>query len=214
MPLRLGDCLWFTPGTIHRLINERSLRLLVVMQNAGLPKAGDAVLTFPPDVLSDPEAYARAASLAVGGPGTGTPDDGDPVADAARRRRDLAIEGYLVLRDLVAKEGPGALDGFFAAALRLASGRVPGWRTRWSTQALKVAALTGRHLDEDSCRSSGLLSSGGLWRIEKPRAPRGYGMCGRLTTYPPAHAVRAGVNCHSLEEPRDDHGKNHAIFRG
>ena len=62
-PLRPGDCLWFTPGTIHRLINDGGLRLLVVMQNAGLPEHGDAVLTFPPEVLSDPSAYARAATL-------------------------------------------------------------------------------------------------------------------------------------------------------
>src|SRR6516164_7329834 len=62
-PLRPGDCLWFTPGTIHRLINDGGLRLLVVMQNAGLPEHGDAVLTFPPEVLADPAAYARAAAL-------------------------------------------------------------------------------------------------------------------------------------------------------
>ena len=40
-PLRPGDCLWFTPGIIHRLVNDGGLRLLVVMQNAGLPEAGD-----------------------------------------------------------------------------------------------------------------------------------------------------------------------------
>ena len=36
-PLRPGECLWFTPGTIHRLVNDGELRLLVVMQNAGCP---------------------------------------------------------------------------------------------------------------------------------------------------------------------------------
>jgi mannose-6-phosphate isomerase-like protein (cupin superfamily) len=35
--LHPGDCLWFTPGIIHRLVNEGGLRLLVVMSNAGLP---------------------------------------------------------------------------------------------------------------------------------------------------------------------------------
>src|SRR5689334_14103270 len=62
-PLRPGECLWFTPGTIHRLVNDGGLRLLIVMQNAGLPEHGDAVLTFPPEVLADPAAYASAASL-------------------------------------------------------------------------------------------------------------------------------------------------------
>ncbi len=61
--LRPGDCLWFTPGTIHRLVNDGDLRLAIVMQNAGLPEHGDAVLTFPPGVLADPGSYARAASL-------------------------------------------------------------------------------------------------------------------------------------------------------
>ena len=76
-PLAAGTVAWFTPGTIHRLVNETGLRIVVVMQNSGLPEAGDAVFTFPPDTLADPAVYAEAA--AVG-------DD-----DAARRRRDLAI---------------------------------------------------------------------------------------------------------------------------
>ena len=40
-PLRPGECLWFTPDTIHRLVNDGGLRLLIVMQNAGLPEHGD-----------------------------------------------------------------------------------------------------------------------------------------------------------------------------
>src|ERR1700691_5136438 len=120
-----GDCLWFTPGIIHRLVNDGGLRLLVVMQNAGLPEAGDAVLTFPPEVLADPLAYAQAAAL---------PADGgaEALEDAARRRRDLAIEGYLVLRERVAEDGPGALEEFYGAAVRLVAGRVAQWRERWA----------------------------------------------------------------------------------
>ena len=57
---------WFSPGVIHRLVNEQDLRIVVMMQNAGLPEAGDAVLTFPSHVLADPAAYARAASLTSG----------------------------------------------------------------------------------------------------------------------------------------------------
>src|SRR5215472_13561328 len=105
-PLRPGDCLWFSPGTIHRLVNDGGLRLAIVMQNAGLPEHGDAVLTFPPPVLADPDGYARAASL-----------DGDSVAESARRRAALAVEGYLALRDQVADRGPDALEDFLAAAL-------------------------------------------------------------------------------------------------
>ena len=46
-PLEAGSVVWFSPGTVHRLVNDGGLRLLVVMQNSGLPEAGDAVLSFP-----------------------------------------------------------------------------------------------------------------------------------------------------------------------
>ncbi len=44
-PLSPGALVWFTPGTIHRLVNDGDLTLHVLMQNCGLPEAGDAVLT-------------------------------------------------------------------------------------------------------------------------------------------------------------------------
>jgi mannose-6-phosphate isomerase-like protein (cupin superfamily) len=177
-----GDCLWFTPGIIHRLVNEGGLRLLVVMANADLPEAGDAVLTFPPEILADPAAYRRAAALPAGGTAE---DAAGSLADAARRRRDLAIEGYLALRDA----GPEAVAGFFAAAVRLAAGRVPRWRERWQAGALETAALTGRRLDQIAGGDAGHLAAGVLQRIARPAGPRRYGMCGLLTGYDPAAAV-------------------------
>ena len=185
-PLRPGDCLWFTPGTIHRLVNEGDLRLFVVMQNAGLPEHGDAVLTFPPEILADPAAYARAATL----PSVG--EDGAATAAAARRRASLAVEGYLALREQVLESGPDALDDFYAAALRLAGQRTDDWRDRWRAGALATAELTGEHLNEIGAGVAGHLDTAGLWRIERPAEERGYGMCGRLTTYPASRAVRAG----------------------
>ena len=174
--LRPGDCLWFTPGVIHRLVNDGGLRLLVIMANAGLPEAGDAVLTFPPEILADPAAYARAAALPEGG----------AAADAARRRRDLAIEGYLALREA----GPEGIAEFFAAAVRLVAGRVPQWRERWQAGALGAAALTGRHLDRIAAGDAAHLGAGVL-RQSRPggHGPRRYGMCGLLTGYDPATAV-------------------------
>ena len=77
-PLRPGDCLWFTPGTVHRLVNEDGqLQILVIMQNAGLPEAGDCVLTFPPAILADPARYAAAASLAAPPRDSGDGSGGD-----------------------------------------------------------------------------------------------------------------------------------------
>jgi mannose-6-phosphate isomerase-like protein (cupin superfamily) len=202
-PLRPGDCVWFTPGTIHRLVNEGDLRLFIVMQNAGLPEHGDAVLTFPPEILADPAAYARAASLpggagspvVAGGDDSGSRDadgPGSALAAAARRRASLSIEGYLALRERVAASGPGALDDFYAAALRLTGHRAGDWRDRWRAGALATAELTGEHLDEISASVPGHLDAAGLWRIERPAGERSYGMCGRLTTYPASSAVRVG----------------------
>jgi mannose-6-phosphate isomerase-like protein (cupin superfamily) len=192
--LRPGDCLWFTPGTIHRLVNDGGLRLLIVMQNAGLPEHGDAVLTFPPHVLADPAAYTSAASLTSGtglNSGTGEPPD-DALAAAARRRASLAVEGYLALRDQVADRGPAALGDFYAAALRLTGDLATDWRDRWQTGALATAELTGEHLTEIGARVTGHLEAAGLWRIEPSDAARAYGMCGRLTTYPAARAAQIG----------------------
>ena len=121
-PLSAGVMLWFTPGTVHRLINEGDLDILVVMQNAGLPEAGDAVLTFPPEVLDDPAAYAAAAALPDAGAGEPT------VAAAALARRNLAIEGFLDLRERVFADGPGTLKDLYAAAAALVGGRTGEWR--------------------------------------------------------------------------------------
>ncbi|MGA9829981.1 MAG: hypothetical protein WBQ71_02575, partial [Trebonia sp.] len=87
---------------------------------------------------------------------------------------------------------PGALDDFYAAALRLAGQRADDWRDRWQAGALATAELTGDHLDEIGAGVAGHLDAAGLWRIERPAEERSYGMCGRLTTYPAARAVRAG----------------------
>ena len=66
MPLEPGAFVWFTPGTIHRLVNGGDLEILVLMQNAGLPEAGDMVITFPPDVLADAGGLRRGRDAARG----------------------------------------------------------------------------------------------------------------------------------------------------
>jgi mannose-6-phosphate isomerase-like protein (cupin superfamily) len=167
-----GVVLWFTPGTVHRLVNDHDLDILVVMSNAGLPEAGDAVFTFPPDVLADPDAYAHAATL----PPT---TDREKLADAARERRDLAIEGYLPLRDRVRSHGPIALDGLYRAAAALVHDRVPEWRKRWREGPLARAVDTGDHLDALADGHSGYLTTARV-SVAEPAEPR-YGMCGHLS---------------------------------
>jgi hypothetical protein len=100
IPLEAGAFVWFTPGTIHRLVNaDGLLEILVVMQNAGLPEAGDMVITFAPEVLDDPVAYADAHTLPAGEQTT------TGSGEAARRRRAAAVDGFLRLRAAVEREG-------------------------------------------------------------------------------------------------------------
>lgn len=110
-PLSPGTLLWFTPGTVHRLVNRSGdLEILVIMQNAGLPEAGDAVLTYPPQILADAAAYRKATAL---------PTTHNDALAAARRRRDLAVDGYLELREQVLAKRPDALVPLYQAAAGL-----------------------------------------------------------------------------------------------
>ena len=168
-PLRAGTVLWFTPGTVHRLVNPGDdLEILVVMQNAGLPEAGDAVLTFPPAVLADPEAYARAAAR----PRT---------EEEALRRRDLAIEGYDLLLGQVEKEGPGALRGLYRAAGALVASRAPGWRKIWEERVRAEADATAARLDALAAGDTTHLA-GSAVTVAPPDQPR-LGMCGHLRVW-------------------------------
>lgn len=167
---------WFSPGVIHRLINDGDLQILVVMQNAGLPEAGDSVLTFPPGHLAGPDAYRAVASL---------PDLAGARAGAARRRKDLAIEGFLRLREQVTEIGPKALDAFYAAAADLVRDAVPAWRERWQNGPLAAAAATGEQLDMLGQRRTDYLHQGRLSVVSPPEDP-GSGMCGRVAAFPPS----------------------------
>ena len=53
-PLEAGVIAWFAPGTVHRMVQGGGLRVTVLMQNSGLPEAGDAVFTFPPECSPTP----------------------------------------------------------------------------------------------------------------------------------------------------------------
>lgn len=166
-----GSLVSFTPGTVHRLINSSGdLELLVVMQNAGLPEAGDAVLTFPAPVLADEAEYRRQAAL---GPN-------DPM-EAARRRKDMAVEGYLELRERVTTEGPQALSGLYAAAARLVGGRVGEWERLVSAGPARQVDHTRQRLDALASLDPGELAAASVttsvpqWRL---------GMCGRLQVWP------------------------------
>lgn len=164
---------WFSPGVVHRLINDGGLEILVVMQNAGLPEAGDTVLTFPPEHLAETGRYRAAASL----------DGAASAAEAAQRRAQLAVDGFLQLRDQVLEHGAGALDSFYASAAGLVRDLIPGWRTTWEEGPLAAAQRTGEQLDQLGQGSDAHLRQGRL-SVVAPPPEREYGVCGRRLTFP------------------------------
>ncbi|MFD8091445.1 cupin domain-containing protein [Streptomyces malaysiensis] len=175
-PLEPGTVAWFTPGTIHRLVNEGGLEITVVMQNSGLPEAGDAVLTLPPDLLTDAETYADAIRI---------PSDVPEAEQAAvaRARRDLATRRFLELRDSTESGDPKPLAEFQRAAADLVRPLVDAWERRWrdgaraatSATAAQLAAL--RDKDERYLTEARVAATG-------PTARGRFGMCGRLDVYP------------------------------
>jgi mannose-6-phosphate isomerase-like protein (cupin superfamily) len=175
-PLAPGALVWFTPGTIHRLINDDGLRLVVLMQNSGLPEAGDAVLTLPPHHLTDPDTYRAAAALPLD-------SSEDKQEKAARARRDLAVEGFLALREASEAGDPEPLAAFHRAAAALVRAKLPDWRERWQRGAAAASAATGAQLDRLAEGDASYLAHAQV-RAERPAAHGRFGMCGRLDVYP------------------------------
>lgn len=174
-PVEAGSFVWFTPGTVHRLVNHGALEIVVLMANAGLPEAGDMVLTFPPEVLDDPSAYAEAAVL--------PPEASTTLADdaAVRRRKDLAVEGYLRLRD----GGAEALAAFHRRAAALVGPRVESWRQVWANGPHAEAELVGHQLAKLAAGDPGIMARAAVHALPPPPDERRYGCCGTLGSYLP-----------------------------
>jgi mannose-6-phosphate isomerase-like protein (cupin superfamily) len=179
LPLVPGTLMWFTPGTIHRLLNAGDLEIQIVMQNAGLPEAGDFVLTFPHAVLADHEAYFRAASLSP---------RGEVYTDntaAARHRRDLAVEGFHELRRRYEARGSAALQEFYALAAALVRPKLDAWHTVWEHGPLAATQRTRAQLDALAAGDTHHLLESGVYDLEPPGEPRRLGVCGTLGVYLP-----------------------------
>ncbi|WP_449407551.1 cupin domain-containing protein [Microbacterium maritypicum] len=172
-PLSAGSVVWFTPGTIHRAVNRGDLKVVVLMSNAGLPEAGDAVMTFPADIVADPEAYADAAALG----------EEDGRAARATRRRDLAVAGFELLRDAAERGDRAPLEAFHAAAGALVRDRAQAWgdlvRERPLAQAERSLALTAAVARGQIAH----LSEARVHEAVPSTGERAFGMCGRLRAY-------------------------------
>ncbi len=109
-----GRYVQFPPGTLHRLINDDHLVLLVVMGNAGLAEKGDARIYFGKSVDDDPAAFARLSGLAKAGGLEGALD-----------RRDAAIRAYGGLLELWTKDRKAyfrELERFISVHMKTAEG--------------------------------------------------------------------------------------------
>jgi mannose-6-phosphate isomerase-like protein (cupin superfamily) len=179
VPLEPGAFVWFTPGTVHRLVNHGALEILVIMGNAGLPEAGDMVLTFPEEVLADHDTYAKAATLPEGEITT------SGSGEAARARRDLAVEGFVGLRTAVEAEGPDALRGFHQRAAALVQPRLDRWRTVVADGPAAEVERTGSFLDALATGDPSHLAASSVHRHDPPPAERRMGCCGTLGVYLP-----------------------------
>lgn len=173
-PLRPGAVVRFDPGTIHRLVNGGGLRILTLMSNSGLPEAGDAVLTLPPEHLVDRDTYLTATTL---------DGEGDERTAAAMRRRDLALAGFRSLRTAYEAEGPAALEPFYAAAVDLVRPQLADWRRRWEQGARRLAEETGAALDALAAGTAPHLRTAALHHLDAPTERGRHGMCGRLDVY-------------------------------
>lgn len=171
-----GTVAWFTPGTVHRAVNDGDLRVLVLMANSGLPEAGDAVMTFPPEHLVDAASYRAVAQL----PERATEAERQVDAD---RRRDIAVQGFLDLRAAMERGDSAPLEALYAAAARIVQPLVSSWEPIWhdaiGAQAERTRATLPSLADGDW---SSLLASG-VFEADANPGERRFGMCGRLSTY-------------------------------
>lgn len=177
-PVIPGGLVWFTPGTIHRLVNTSGdLEILVIMGNAGLPEAGDLVITFGPDVMADADRYREAATL---------PDDATTTAapsDSARRRRDAAVRAFNALRASVEAGDRSLLDDFLGAAASRVAPHADHWRARWQAGPVAAVDATAAHLDALGRIDPAHLHQASVHRLDPPADERRMGCCGTLGTY-------------------------------
>lgn len=179
VPLEPGAFVWFTPGTIHRLVNEGDLEILVLMQNAGLPEAGDMVITLAPEVLADPAAYAAAATL--------PPEERTTAGSgaAAQARRDAAVAAFGALRAASEADDGAALARFHAAAAALVGPHLDRFERVWREGPAVAADATRAQLAALGGGDVTHLAAASVHRLPPPPEERRMGCCGTLGTYLP-----------------------------
>ncbi len=149
------------------------------MSNSGLPEAGDAVLTFPPAILADPDRYAAAADLPNGGaPGTDI--------TTAYRRRDLAVEGFHIAprrgrTRRPAGDAPSSTPRPPRSSARCSTSGAPAGRTARSGPRSRPACTSTPW----PAATRATWRTPASARCSEPAEEGRLGMCGLLNTYPP-----------------------------
>jgi mannose-6-phosphate isomerase-like protein (cupin superfamily) len=183
---------WFGPGVVHRLANDGDLEIIIVMQNGGLPEAGDSILSLPDEYMKDRASYRQIADLPP-------IESGQDRVDAhALRRRDLSVSGFISLQARLERDGAEAMDTFYREAAAIIAGDVEEWQGLWNQGAKRASETTGRQLDSLVAGDLTYLADAMLHqanvRTGSPRA----GMCGRITPFDPPSSVQ------SVTPSRDD----------
>lgn len=173
-----GSVVWFTPGVIHRGVpSDTPVEVLVLMQNAGLPEAGDAVLTLPSRFWSDPDAYADIVSISA--------DSRATQRELVIRRRELAMEGFQELVERYDSQGATALEPFFAFAQAVVAPRIDAMLTLIEETAAAEVATTQRALT--AMRNGSFAHLVDARVAQTTRGETRFGMCGHLAPYRSAH---------------------------
>lgn len=181
--LEPGALVWFTPGTIHRLVNDSGdLEILVVMANRGLPEAGDMVVVQPPDVLADRDRYLAASLLPDGARTT----EGD--VEPSVLRRDGAVVAFNELRRSLEAGDRAPLHALLDRAAELVAVHHDAWRARWEAGPKAEVERTAAHLAAVAAGDGTHLRDASVHRLDPPPAERGLGCCGTLGTYVPPGA--------------------------
>ena len=112
--------------------------------------------------------------------------------EAAKRRRDLAVEGFLALRQAVESEGVSALTAFYGDAVELVKSKVAQWRQLWEAGPASTFRRTESYLDALAAGSGSYLSTGAVFEvpIDPERETRKLGFCGTLRPYFPEGVIR------------------------
>lgn len=142
------------------------------------------VITFPSALLDDPEAYARAHALPEGEQTAGG------TGEAARRRRDLGVEGFARLRAALEHEGRPALEHFYRQVGRLLAPRAAGWEEIFRAGPRKAADRTERQLQALRRGDASHLLEASVHRLPPPPEERRMGCCGTLGVYVAAGDAR------------------------